>query len=114
MNWYVAESLDSVVRHRDQVSHGRRSEGYELMAGGTLYMHKIKLSGEEVEALRQRFEDGTPREQMTVPGVDSWYFSRNGKARWPGTSVHSRCRQGADGKWRPVPLTPAQLAQLNA
>jgi len=113
MNWYVAESLGSIVRHREQVSSGRRSEGYELQSG-TLYMHKVQLTDDEVEALRQRFEDGVPREQMTVPGVESWYLSRNGKARWPGTSIHSRCKQGPDGKWRPVPLTAAQLAQINA
>ena len=113
MTWYVAESLESVIHHGKQVSYGRRAEGYELQSG-TLYMHKVELSDDEVEVLRQRFQEGVPREQMTVPGVESWYLSRNGKARWPGTTIHSRCRKGPDGKWRPIPLTPEQLAQINA
>ena len=57
LNWYIAESLSSIVRHGTQVSHGRRSEGYELQSG-TLYMHKIQLADDEVEGLRQRSENG--------------------------------------------------------
>jgi carbonic anhydrase/acetyltransferase-like protein (isoleucine patch superfamily) len=48
MNWYVAESLSSVIRHGAQISHGRRCEGYVLQSG-TLFMHKVQLSDDEVE-----------------------------------------------------------------
>ena len=110
--WYVAESLSSVIHYRDQTSSGRACEGYELRYG-TLYMHKVQLTDDEVDSLRMRVEKGILRQQWTLPNVENWYFSKSGKARWPGTNVHSRCRHGSDGKWRPIPLSPEQLEQID-
>lgn len=104
MPWYIAESREKVLRLPGRVSHGVACEGYETPVAGQVYMHLVELSSEQVGRLRTRVEDGRTREQLALYGEEWWYMPKNGKCRWPGTSLHSRAKKGAAGKWQPVPI----------
>jgi hypothetical protein len=75
-------------------------------------MHLIQLSAEDIARLSTRVEDGFPRQQLAFYGEDRWYISKNGKCRWPGTSLHSKCKKDATGKWQPVPIDDETASRL--
>jgi hypothetical protein len=112
MPWYIAESRDRVIRFPNRVSNGVECEGYETPVAGQVYMHVVELSPEDVARLRHRVEDGKTREQLAFYGEERWYLSKNGKCRWPGTSLHSRAKKDLSGKWQPVPIDDATARRL--
>ncbi len=110
--WYIAESRDSVIRYTHGVSHGRRSEGYEL-AYGAVFMHLVEMEPAEIASLtRLVTEEGDVSVRLALPGEKRWWFSKGGKARWPGTKVHSRFSVIEGAKWAPASLDEATVQKL--